>query len=155
MISGELAALTAAIELAVERGARKVVRLAISIASHSPLMRGAVEHFSQAVASVGLRDAHVPIVANVSARAITSAEDIRRELVEQITGSVRWSQSVKAMLEDGVHTVVEIGPGDVLSGISKRVSRDLQTFSVNSVEAIHQFQARLQEIELRRRGVSA
>jgi [acyl-carrier-protein] S-malonyltransferase len=150
VISGELAALTAAIELAVERGARKVVRLAISIASHSPLMRTAGDQFAQVVARVGLTDAHVPIVANISARAITSADDIRKELAEQITGSVRWSQSVKAMIEDGVHTIVEIGPGDALSGISKRISRDLHAFSVNSAEAIAQFPARLQEIELRR-----
>ena len=150
VISGELAALTAAIELAVERGARKVVRLAISIASHSPLMRAAGDQFSQALARVGLSDAHVPIVANISARAITSAEDIRKELAEQITGSVRWSQSVRAMVEDGVQTIVEIGPGDALSGISKRISRDLQAFSVNSVEAIGQLPGRLQELELRR-----
>jgi [acyl-carrier-protein] S-malonyltransferase len=150
VISGELSALTAAIELAVERGARKVVRLAISIASHSPVMRVAGDQFSQALARVGLHDAHVPIVANISARAITSAEDIRKELAEQITGSVRWSQSVRAMVEGGVHTIVEIGPGDVLSGLSKRISRDLQSFSVNSVEAIGQLPGRLQELELRR-----
>jgi [acyl-carrier-protein] S-malonyltransferase len=150
VISGELSALTAAIELAVERGARKVVRLAISIASHSPVMRSASDQFSQALARVGLHDAHVPVVANISARAITSADDIRKELAEQITGSVRWSQSVKAMVEDGVQTIVEIGPGDALSGISRRISRDLQAFSVNSVEAIGQLPSRLQELELRR-----
>jgi [acyl-carrier-protein] S-malonyltransferase len=156
VISGELAALTAAIELAVERGARKVVRLAISIASHSPLMRRAGESFSHAVASVGIKDAAVPVIANISARAITSADDIRRELVEQITGSVRWSQSVKAMVEDGVHTIVEVGPGEAVAGISKRVSRDLQAFSVNSIDAIGQFPVRLQEMEVRRlRGAQA
>ena len=156
VISGELSALTAAIELAVERGARKVVRLAISIASHSPVMRSASDQFSQALARVGLSDAAVPVVANISARAITSAEDIRRELAEQITGSVRWSQSIKAMIEDGVQTIVEIGPGDALSGISRRISRDLPAFSINSVEAIGQLPSRLQELELRRvRGVGA
>jgi len=65
---------------------------------------------------------------------------------------VRWSQSVGAMLEAGVHTIVEIGPGDALSGISRRVSRDLQAFSVNSVEAIGQLPGRLQELERRRVG---
>jgi [acyl-carrier-protein] S-malonyltransferase len=155
VISGELAALTAAIELAVQRGARKVVRLAISFASHSPLMRHTSESFSRAIESVRLGDARVPIVANVSARAISSAEDIRREMVEQITNRVRWSQSVRAMIEGGVHTVVEVGPGEVLSGISRRDSRDLHTFSVNSVEAIGQFQARLQEIEARRSAAGA
>jgi [acyl-carrier-protein] S-malonyltransferase len=119
-------------------------------------MRVASDQFSQALARVGLRDAHVPIVANISARAITSAEDIRRELADQITGSVRWSQSIKAMVEDGVQTIVEIGPGDALSGISRRISRDLQAFSVNSVEAIGQLPGRLQELELRRvRGAGA
>ena len=150
VISGELAALTAAIELAVERGARKVVRLAISIASHSPVMRIAGEHFSHAVALVGLTDAKVPVIANMSAKAITSTEDIRRELIDQITGSVRWSQSIRAMAEEGVHTIIEIGPGEVLSGISRRVTRDVQSFSVNSMEAIRQFPALLQELENRR-----
>jgi len=155
VISGELAALTAAIELAVERGARKVVRLAISIASHSPLMRHTSENFSRAIDSVRLGDAAVPVVANISARAISSAEDIRRELIEQITGRVRWSQSVRAMIEEGVQTVVEVGPGEALSGICKRVSRDVSAFSVNSVEAIGQFPARLQEIEARRAAAQA
>src|SRR5258708_183113 len=114
VISGEIAALTAAIELAVQRGARRAVRLAISIASHSPLMRHTSEHFSRALESSGVVDATVPIIANISARAISSAEDIRRELVEQITGRVRWSQSVLAMAEHGVNTIVEIGPGETL-----------------------------------------
>ena len=150
VISGEIAALTAAIELAVERGARKVVRLAISIASHSPLMDDVSGRFAHALDQIGLRDARVPVVANLSARAITSAEDIRRELVEQITGSVRWSQSVRAMIEDGVHTVVEIGPGEVLSGLSRRVSRDLQAVSINSLESIASFPSRLKELEAKR-----
>jgi [acyl-carrier-protein] S-malonyltransferase len=155
VISGELAALTAALELAVERGARKVVRLAISIASHSPLMRHTSEHLSRAVAAAGLADARVPIIANVSAKAISSAEDIRRELVEQITGRVRWSQSILAMVEAGVQTIVEIGPGETLSGLSRRVSRDLQALSVNSIDAIAQFPARLQELEARRGAARA
>jgi [acyl-carrier-protein] S-malonyltransferase len=117
-------------------------------------MRHAGEAFAQLVHRIGLSDATVPVIANISARAITSAEDIRRELVEHITGKVQWSQSIKAMLEDGVHTIVEIGPGEALAGISRRVSRDLQTFSVNSLETIAQFPSRLQEIELRRHRVA-
>ena len=155
VISGELSALSAAIELAVERGARKVVRLAISIASHSPLMRRAAEHFSYALGQVKLYDAAVPVIANISAKAITSAEDIRRELSEQITSSVRWSQSVRAMAEQGVLTIVEVGPGEVLSGLSRRISRDLQAVSVNSADALAQFVGRIKELEGQRRGGSA
>lgn len=151
VISGELAALTAAIELAVERGARKVVRLAISIASHSPVMHQAGERFAQALQVVRLSDARIPIIANLSARAITSADDIRRELAEQITGSVRWSQSVRAMVEAGVHTVVEVGPGEALAGISKRVSRDLHAFSVDSMATIADLPRKLEQIEASRR----
>jgi [acyl-carrier-protein] S-malonyltransferase len=155
VISGELTALSAAIELAVERGARRVVRLAISIASHSPLMRRAAEHFNPILSQVRLYDAAVPVIANISAKAITSAEDIRRELAEQITSSVRWSQTVRAMAEEGVHTVVEVGPGEVLSGLSRRISRDLQAVSVNSAEALHLFVGRLKEIDGQRRGAAA
>ncbi|HEY3080428.1 MAG TPA: ACP S-malonyltransferase [Chloroflexota bacterium] len=155
VISGDLAALSAAIELAVERGARKVVRLAISIASHSPLMRRASDHFNPVLSQVRLYDAAVPVIANISAKAITSADDIRRELADQITSSVRWSQSVRAMAEGGVHTIVEVGPGEVLSGLSRRISRDLQAVSVNSTDALQQFVARVKEIEGSRRGAPA
>ncbi|TAK20084.1 MAG: [acyl-carrier-protein] S-malonyltransferase [Chloroflexota bacterium] len=149
VISGEISALTAAIELAAERGARKIVRLAISIASHSPLMQRAAEGFAQAVSRAGIRDAAVPIIANFSAAAISSAEELRREMVDQITGSVRWSQSIAAMTEAGVHTIVEVGPGDALTGISRRISRELLAISINGAEAIGLFATRLREIENR------
>ena len=147
VISGEVPALTAAMQLALEIGARKVVRLAISIASHSPLMQRAAEGFAQALHATRLTDAAVPVIANLTASAITSAEDLRREIVDQITGSVRWSQSVLAMAEHGVHTIVEVGPGDALAGLSRRVSRDLHALSINSVEALTAFPGRLRAIE--------
>ncbi len=147
VISGEVPALTAAMQLALEVGARKVVRLAISIASHSPLMQRAAEGFAQALHATRLTDASVPVIANLTASAITSAEDLRREIVDQITGTVRWSQSVLAMAEHGVHTIVEVGPGDALAGLSRRVSRDLHALSINSVEALAAFPGRLRAIE--------
>jgi [acyl-carrier-protein] S-malonyltransferase len=110
-------------------------------------MRRAAEHFNPVLSQVRLYDAAVPVIANISAKAITSAEDIRRELSDQITSSVRWSQSIRAMAEAGVHTVVEVGPGEVLSGLSRRISRDLQAISVNSNEALGQFAGRLKEIQ--------
>src|SRR2546430_2105907 len=87
-----------------------------------------------ALVQAGRVAATVPSAANVAGRATSWAEDTRRELVEQITSRVRWSQSILAMVEGGVQTIVEIGPGETLSGISRRVSRDLQSFSVNSFE---------------------
>ena len=136
VISGELAALTAAMQLAVAQGARRVIRLAVSIASHSPVMQRAAEQFSVVLQRIGLYDPIVPVVSNVTAQALTSAEEIRLELARQITASVHWTQSVTGMLESGVTTFIELGPGEVLSGLVRQVNRSATTVSIGDPEAI-------------------
>lgn len=129
VLSGELPALERAIALARARGASKVQRLSISIASHSPLMQRAAQQFAELVNRVRFGEPQVPIVANITGRAITSVEDIKAELAEHLCRPVQWSQSVVEMINSGVGTFIEIGPGAVLSGLVKRITDDVQAIS--------------------------
>lgn len=131
VISGELAALSAAIELAVANGAQRVIRLAVSIAAHSPLMQRASEQFTDAVNRLRWQDAYIPIVSDVSARVLVSADEIRAELSRQLCSSVRWTETVREMLGAGVTTFVELGPGEVLCTMIKRIDRKANAFSIN------------------------
>ncbi|MBI2940222.1 MAG: ACP S-malonyltransferase [Chloroflexi bacterium] len=130
VISGELAALTEAMQLAIGRGARRVIRLAVSIAAHSPVMQHASEQFAEALQRIVPGDPVVPVISNVTAQAITTAEEVRLELTRQICASVQWTQSVRQMVEDGVTTFVELGPGEVLSGLVRRAARDVRAISI-------------------------
>ncbi len=126
VISGEVEALLKAMDLAKREGAAKVARLAVSIASHSPLMQQAGMQLSQLIGSINLVDPIVPLVANITGQVLTTAEDIKRELSEQLCKPVAWVASVREMLGDGVNTFVEVGPGQVLSGLIRRISDDAE-----------------------------
>ncbi|HVB97069.1 MAG TPA: ACP S-malonyltransferase [Chloroflexota bacterium] len=143
VISGELAALSAAIELAVASGAQRVIRLAVSIASHSPVMQLASEQFTDVMNRFRLQDAVIPIVSDISARVLVSAEEIRAELSRQLYSSVRWTDTVREMLAADITTYVEIGPGDVLSSLIKRIDRRVQTFSINDTASAQNAAQRL------------
>jgi [acyl-carrier-protein] S-malonyltransferase len=124
VISGEIAALLKAMDLAKKEGAAKVARLAVSIASHSPLMQHAGIQLSQIISNIKLADPLVPLVANITGQVLTTAEEVKRELSEQLCKPVAWMASVREMLEGGVNTFIEVGPGHVLSGLIKRISED-------------------------------
>lgn len=130
VISGEVAAIAQAMELAKERGAKRAVRLGISIASHSPLMARASARFAAIVAQTPLADPRMPVVANVTAAPLTTADQIRHELSVQMERPVNWTGSVQAMIAAGVDSFVEVGPGNVLSGLIKRIGRDVRVLSV-------------------------
>jgi [acyl-carrier-protein] S-malonyltransferase len=136
VISGDLAALSAAMQLAVTEGAKRVVRLAVSIGAHSPLMQRAADQFSVAIGRLRLEDAAIPVISNVTAQALTSAEEIRLDLSDHITRSVRWVQSVTAMVSGGTSIFVEIGPGQVLSGLVRRISREVEALSIGDLKSI-------------------
>lgn len=138
VISGEIAALTEAMQLALNRGAKRARRLAVSIAAHSPLMCYAAEHFAPMLARVSLAAGRAPLVANISADVVTSAEDIRRELEQQLCHSVLWTQSVRQMAALGVSTFVEIGPGNVLSGLVKRIAEGAEAFSIGDLKSLEE-----------------
>jgi [acyl-carrier-protein] S-malonyltransferase len=130
VISGELPALDHAVELARERGARAVVPLRISIASHSPLMQQAALQLAEIIAALNLRDPATPIVANIQGQILTTAEDIRQHLADQLCKPVEWTRSVREMMESGVDTFYEIGPGQVLSRLIQRISRDVRALTM-------------------------
>lgn len=139
VISGHKEALGRAVELARERGARRVIPLAVSIASHSPLMQSAAESFASIVAQIDFHQPRVPVVANVTAAPITTLAEIREELVEQLTSTVRWVESVQYMIAQGVTTFVEIGPKNVLTGLIKRISKEVRVVSVEDMASVQQF----------------
>jgi [acyl-carrier-protein] S-malonyltransferase len=139
VISGADAALDRALELATEAGAKRAVKLAVSVAVHSPLMQSAGEEFAQSVDATPIHDPEIPVIGNVTAQALTSASAIQDELKRQITSSVLWNDSMQTMLANGVDTFVELGPGAVLVGLMKRISRDAARVSIEAPEDLATF----------------
>ena len=131
VISGELAALDRAVALIRAAGARTVVPLRISIASHSPLMQQAAAKLAEIIDRSPLRDPQVPVVTSLAGQVRTSAEHIRGELASQMVAPVEWVGSVREMVANGVDTFVEIGPGQVLSRLIRRISSDVKAISFN------------------------
>ncbi|MDQ3856484.1 MAG: ACP S-malonyltransferase [Chloroflexota bacterium] len=132
VVSGEIPALLQVMELAKQRGARKVARLPISIASHSPVMQRAATQFAELVANLRLREPQVPVVANITGTLLTNAEDIRREMANHITGPVQWTKSVREMVGGGANTFIELGPRKVLTGLIARISPQVEVVSSES-----------------------
>ena len=136
VISGDREALAQAMEMAKTAGARRVIPLAVSIAAHSPLMLPAASAFAKVVEETPFADARVPVVLNVTARPATSAEEMQRDLVMQLTSSVQWVKSVQWMIEQNVDTFIEVGAGNVLSGLIRRIDRKVKTFSVGDPDSV-------------------
>jgi [acyl-carrier-protein] S-malonyltransferase len=137
VISGASAAVERACALAKERGAKRALPLKVSAAFHSPLMRNAAEGLAAAVAQAAIQDARTPVISNVAAEPLTQADDIRRELIAQVTSPVRWIASVRRMAADGVDSFVEIGSGSVLTGLIKRISPDARLVNVSDWASAH------------------
>ena len=141
VISGPRHALVRAIDLSRALGAKKAVPLMVSGAFHSSLMRPAIPGMAAALDGASFQAPEVPIISNRTAEPLRRAEDLREELVEQICSCVRWSDSVEYMAANGVSTFVEVGPGKVLSGLVKRISRDAEALSVSDVASLRGFTA--------------
>ncbi len=124
VISGEAGAVQAAAEYARDAGAKRVVPLNVSGAFHSRLMVEAAEKLGVELRHARFRHAAVPVVANFTASPVTEPREIRDVLARQIVGSVRWEESVRWMLADGVDAFVELGPGNVLAGLVRRIARE-------------------------------
>src|SRR4029453_3896922 len=140
VVSGENAAVDRLIEEASARGARKTVKLRVSGAFHSPLVEGAAEILRPALETVSFSNPVTPFMSTVTAR-VEDAHRIGGLLVEQLTGPVKWTQAVRELVQQGVSTFVEIGPGQVLTGLLRRCDRSLRTISVGDPESL----AKLQE----------
>jgi [acyl-carrier-protein] S-malonyltransferase len=135
VISGDRAAVEAAMAGAKDLGARRGIILPVSVAAHSALMTEAAEGMTRVLASVSFADPKVPLLANSDARPITTAEGARGELIEHLTRGVDWIAAVQRMSADGVATFVEIGPGKVLTGLIKRIAPDANAIAVDEAAA--------------------
>ncbi len=136
VISGHSAAVDRGIELAVAAGSKRAVKLPVSIAAHSELMRVVADEFRQAVERTPLNLPEVPILANITSEPLDSVEAIRAEMEGQLTSSVRWTDSILRMARQGVHEVLEIGPKDVLTGLIRRINKEIVVRAVNKPEDI-------------------
>ena len=139
VVSGHTAAVERAVALAAERGARRSIMLPVSAPFHCSLMAPAADVMAEALAKVTLQPPQVPVVPNVSAEPTSEPETLRRLLVEQVTAVVRWRESVLAMKERGVDTLIEVGSGKVLCGLARRIDRELSAQPVGTpaeVEAL-------------------
>lgn len=136
VISGSRAGVEKAIALATERGAKRALELNVSAPFHCSLMQPAAVAMREALAATAMHVPLVPLVANITASAASDVEAIRAQLVEQVTGRVRWRESVSYMKACGVGRMIEIGEGKVLSGLIKRIEKDIETFSVGAPEDI-------------------
>ncbi|MFB3091897.1 MAG: dihydroxy-acid dehydratase, partial [Dehalococcoidia bacterium] len=135
VISGDRIALARAMDLASARGARKTIPLAVAGAFHSQLMASAQEGLCQALGQTTFREPKAPIVANLSGQKLTTGEEIKEELKNQLCNCVRWKQSVECMIDMGVSTFVEFGPGRVLTSLVKRIDRQAKTANVGDVDS--------------------
>ncbi len=136
VISGEQEGLEKAIKLLKHKGARRMVRLAVSIASHSPLMQSAAQGLREAMASVVFQESRLPVVANVTAEPLGGPEEVREELVKQLVSPVQWIDSVRYMISHGVTTFVEVGPKDVLTRLIKRIDPEVTLINIGDVTEV-------------------
>jgi len=133
VISGGADKITKAMELAKAAGASRAIPLQVSGAFHSPLMRSMVEPISIIIKSTPFKDPAIPVIANMTAAPLTKAEAVKEELINQLTNPVQWQRSIEYMVGQGVGTFIEIGPGKVLTGLIRRINKDVTTRNINDL----------------------
>jgi hypothetical protein len=136
VVSGDWAALERLPAAAKELGAKRVVPLSVGGAFHSPLMAPAADIFRSFLSAAPLRDPAIPVIANATSEPVTSAEELRELLARQLTGPVRWTESVRRLADLGVDTFIEVGPGTVLSGLIKRTVKDVRVLSAGDATGV-------------------
>ena len=132
VISGEQKALAMAMELAKARGAKKAMPLSVSGAFHSPVMQPAAVGLAQAIESTSVQDTQIPLISNIYATPLTTAKAIREELAQQIVAPVQWIRSIEYLVNAGVNTFIEFGPGQALTGMVKRIAKGTTLLNVSS-----------------------
>ena len=148
VISGEQGALTLAMELAKARGAKRIIPLAVSGAFHSPVMQPAAAGLARAIEGTGVQDAAIPVISNIHATPLTGARAIREELAQQIAAPVQWIRTIEYLVGAGVTTFLEIGPGQALTGMVKRIAKGVTTMNVSSAADIEKVAGTLRDIGL-------
>lgn len=146
VISGSMEAVHVASDIARERGAKRVIPLAVSIAPHSPLMQEAARQFALVLQQATIEAPRIPVIANRTARPLSTAQDVTEELAEQITSPVRWTDTIRYMVGQGVTTFVELGPKDVLTGLLKRIAPETTGIACGTVDGVRQAAALLEPL---------
>ncbi|WP_338753961.1 ACP S-malonyltransferase [Bacillus sp. FJAT-52991] len=146
VISGTKTGVEQASELAKEKGAKRVLPLNVSGPFHSSLMKPATEQLEAVLNEIELDDSRVPVMANVDAKLVQQADEIKQKLLQQLYSPVLWEDSVEALIAEGVDTFIEIGPGKVLSGLIKKINRQVRTFAIQDEESIQTVAAQLKEV---------
>ena len=136
VISGSIDGVRKGMEIAKEKGAKIVKELVVSGAFHSPLMESAVKPLTEKLDTVSFNDPKIGVVPNVTAKTSSDKEELKSLLVLQVMSPVKWTKSVEEMIANGIDTFIEVGPGNVLKGLGKRISRDVRFFGVQNVEDI-------------------
>jgi [acyl-carrier-protein] S-malonyltransferase len=136
VISGHTEAVSRAVENALERGAKKAVMLAVSAPFHCSLMKPAAEKLKEALQDVPVCDINIPVISNADARPYPSKEEIKNLLVKQVNHPVRWEESMGEMVAKGVKTVIEIGPGKVLTGLMRRITKEVKTLNLEDLKGL-------------------
>lgn len=144
VLSGHMAAIDRAVELAADFGAKRCIKLPVSAPFHSPLMQPAAEVMAEALQKVAAHKPQIALISNVLAEAVTDEQTIVQKLIEQVTGSVRWRETVNYMAEQGITDCAELGAGKVLSGIIKRSGKGINAVSAGSVAEIEELAKSLQ-----------
>lgn len=139
VLSGHMEAIEKAVEIAGEFGAKRCIKLPVSAPFHSPLMAPAADVMAEALSKVEAHQPKIPLISNVEAQAVTDAKQLVSNLVKQVTGSVRWRETVDYLAEQDVKEAIELGAGRVLSGIIKRSHGEINAISVGSVAEIEEF----------------
>lgn len=129
VISGEVSAVERACELLKEKGAKRALILPVGGAFHSPMMEPAREELAQAIENTVFSNPICPVYQNVTASAVSDPNEIKKNLIIQLTAPVKWTQSVQQMIADGATEFIEVGPGNVLQGLVKKINKDVQTAS--------------------------
>ncbi len=140
VISGSIAAVQAAGEQARAAGAKRIMPLKVSAAFHSPLMHTAAQQLALTINSTPISPASIPVVANTDAQPISSPAELRQELAAQVEAPVRWISTIETCSAHGVTSIVELGPGAVLSGLVKRIAPSIERRSINTSASIHELQ---------------
>ncbi len=142
-IAGEVAAVEKANEICKAKGAKRAMMLPVSAPFHCSLLKQAGEKLAAELEKVTLNDIKIPVVANVTAKAVTDKNEVKKSLINQVSNSVLWENCVRTMLEQGVDTFIEIGPGKVLSGFVKKIDKEVKVLNVENLESLN---ATLQEL---------
>ncbi len=136
VVSGEVAAVDKCCEIALAKGAKRAMKLAVSAPFHCSMLTGAGEKLAKELQNVTVGEMNIPVITNVTADYVGSKDDIKPYLIKQVSTSVLWEDTIKKMIADGVDTFIEVGPGKALSGFIKKISKDVKIFNVEDMASL-------------------